>query len=222
MTPEEVFNGIGWHLECMALSVSAVEGFRPPADSFQMRMNYSLYLVNFMSVVDMLKELHGTMFELALAAELPLNDASGLDVLVYLRELRNGIVHRGVDPTSGGIVVEGIVSAMAPSTIQNRNGSQTFSAPVRLLRELFRHCEVKAKPIIRQFLEPVFKEYAARTPEQMFQEALDFIDTAEHIPDFMKKMAKQSITPEMFARAKDAPLSKLRNLLQPYPQGLGT
>lgn len=52
----ELVNGLAWYLECMHLAATSINNFRPPADLFQMRMHYSLYVVNLMSAVDMMRE----------------------------------------------------------------------------------------------------------------------------------------------------------------------
>ncbi|WP_206669059.1 hypothetical protein, partial [Brucella sp. 10RB9210] len=62
----ELLNTITWHLECMKWASDTIDNFRPPADPFQMRMHYSIYITNFMSALDMLKEVFGPSFTDAL------------------------------------------------------------------------------------------------------------------------------------------------------------
>jgi hypothetical protein len=110
----DFLNALTWHLDCMALSLGEIERCHPPADIFQMRMYYSLYVSNFMSAVDFVSEKCGVPFNATLEASLSTLSLSGADVIGYLRELRNGVIHRGLDPASGGRVIKGVVYAVAP------------------------------------------------------------------------------------------------------------
>lgn len=215
MTNIERLNGIAWHLECMVLAAAAIDNFRPPADGFQLRMYYSLYLTNLMSAVDMVKEIHGEPYDAALHTSLKTSKSSGDQVLGYVRELRNGVVHRGIDPTSRGVVVDGIVCAVAQPTVENRSGTISYVAPAPLLRDIFIHCEIGAKPVIERFLEPNFEQIASIKPETMLEDVRDAIESATHMPDWAKEMARKNIQPEMLVKAQTHHIEKLRGLLQP-------
>ncbi len=215
MKSAEVLNGISWHLECMVLAAAAIESFRPPADGFQMRMHYSLYLTNLMSAIDMVLEIHRTPFQTALEDSLKTSRFSGAEVLGYIRELRNGIVHRGIDPTSGGEVVNGTVCAIAPPVVQNRGGARSYAAPALLLRDIFTHCEIATKPTIEHFLELSVKELASVEPEAMLTDALDAIGVVPHMPDWAKEMARKQIKPEMLVKVRIHQIEKLQRLLRP-------
>lgn len=209
-----LLNGIAWHLECMDLARAAIDNFRPPADSFQMRMHYSLYVVNLMSAIDMVLETDGATFQTALENNLKTSKNSGNEVLGYIRELRNGIVHRGLDPTSGGLVVNGLVCAVAEPIVTNRTGVQSYSAPADLLRDILVHCDIATRPVIEQFLEPTFAALASEQPEETFSKLLDAIDAVPHMPEWAKVMARMHTSPEMLATVKAQQFAKLRRLLQ--------
>ncbi len=72
-----------------------------------MRMYHSLYITDLLSVIDIIHERPVKGFKEHLEDTLKTPELSGVDVLGYLRELRNGIVHRGIDPTAGGEVISG-------------------------------------------------------------------------------------------------------------------
>ncbi len=215
MSDIEILNGISWHLECMALAAAAIDNFHPPADSFKMRMHYSLYITNLMSAIDMTYEKYGLPFQEVLKENLTTSSFSGAEILGYIRELRNGIVHRGINPTSGGMVVGGVVCAMAPPTVQNRRGSPSYAAPAPLLRDIFLHCEIGTKPTIEHFLEAGFKEVASVKSEVVLNEALNIIAATPHIPDWAKEMARKNLTKEMLVKAQTHQMERLRGLLKP-------
>jgi hypothetical protein len=210
----EILNGITWHLECMVLAAAAIDSFRPPADGFQMRMHYSLYLTNLMSVIGIVKETHMMDFKEALTDSLKTSKLSGEEVLGYIRELRNSVIHRGINPTGRCVVVDGVVCAVAPPTVENRGGDRSYAAPHPLLRDIFMHCEIKAKPLIERFLEPDFEEIASVKPEDMLHDALQAVEAAEHMPDRAKVMAREYIQPNMLVKARTHQIAKLRGLLK--------
>ncbi len=118
---------VTWHLECAAFSAAEIMSFKPPADGFKMRMHYSLYALNLLGAVDAIHDVLDSGFETSIENALSLENFSGELVLGYLRELRNGVVHRGVDLTAGGVVIDGLVCALAPPQVTNRGGKKCIS-----------------------------------------------------------------------------------------------
>ncbi len=198
----------------MVLSAAAIDSFHSPADGFQMRMHYSLYLTNLMSAIDMVHDVHRTPFQTALEEGLRTSNVPGAEVLGYIRELRNGVVHRGIDPTSSGVVVDGTVCAIAPPVVQTRCGSRSYAASAWLLRDVFSHCEAGTKPVIEHFLESGFEELASVKPEEMLSDALITIQGTPHIPDWAKDMAPKLMETEMLVTAQAHHIEKIRGLLK--------
>jgi hypothetical protein len=215
MADTEFLSAITWHLECMALAMDAIESYHPPTDGFHVRMHHSLYVTNLMSLIDMLEEAHGAPFDEALAEGLKTDNFSGAQILGYVRELRNGIVHRGINPTSGGEEVDGIVCAISPPQVKNRRGTETFPAPFKLLRDLFRHLETHAKPVLAKFLSTTIDNLKSREPHLLQSDAVSAMEEATHMPDWAKDMARESITMEMMVVVRDSNISKVVDLLQP-------
>jgi len=203
----------------MVFSGGAIGNMRPPADAFQMRMHYSLYLTNLMSALDMMVETHGEAFQSALEARLATSGQTGSEVLGYIRELRNGVVHRGIDPTSGGEVIADIVCAIAPATVQNRTGNRSYAAPARLLRDIYTHCELATKPVMERFLEQDIERLRSLSPASMVVDALSAIENVPHMPDWAKEMVRTHIAPEMLAMAQNHQIEKLKDLLKPRAIG---
>lgn len=199
----------------MTLAFKAIDSFRPPADSFDMRMSYSLYIVHFMSVIDLGAEKFANNFYSELENSLNTSTFSGCNILSYVRELRNGVVHRGTNPTAGGVVIDEHVLAVSPPTVKNRNGSRQFSAPSQLLREIFIHCEICTKPILERFLDLHLNAIEATTPETMMKSYLAALDDVQHMPDWAKDLARSHTTPEMLTMAGSHERERLRAMLKP-------
>ncbi len=212
----ELLNAMTWHLECMKLASEAIDSFRPPADSFQMRMHYSIYITNCMSALDMLVEVFGSSFTDALDKALELPDNSGKDVRRYLRELRNGVVHRGVDPTANGVVVDGFTLALAPRCVKNRDGTRSFIAPAESLRDIFIHFETNAKPIMECFLNQKITEYNSVPSATMREEFVRSVENVSHMPDWAKKLSLNHVNLEILMDARNSQINKLLILLRPW------
>lgn len=215
MNSIDSLHGLVWHLECMSLSGREIENFHPPADSFQMRMHYSLYLTNLMSAIDMVAEWCGEPFNSELLDGLKTPSLSGSDILGYVRELRNGVVHRGVDPTNGGTQISGCVWAVSPPTVKDRKGVRSYSAPTPLLRDLFIHCEVRAKPIIKRFIQPNVERLNSISPDAMLADIFGTMEAFPHVPDWVTEMAREHITTEILEMARTHHWGKLDDLLRP-------
>lgn len=197
----------------MQLSASAIDDFRPPANAFQMRMHYSIYITNLLAAIDLVKDRCGPSVLEDLKEMLQYKDFSGRDVLGYIRELRNGVVHRGLDPTAGGLVVNGVAYAIAPSTVKNKEGNRSYNSPTNLLRELFIHCETCAKPLIERYLKPYIESVSVECPEEILETTRALLDTNPHVPDFVKRLAGSTINYEMLIQARDHQIERLKILI---------
>lgn len=204
---------VTWHLECAAFSAAEVMSIRPPADGFKMRMHYSLYATNLLGAVDSIRDALDPDFEMTVEKGLSLGGFSGEQVFGYLRELRNGIVHRGVDPTAGGEVVDELVCAVAPAQVTNRGGKKVYVAPTRLLIDLFQHGDQKVKPLLERSLEPVFSALSSAASEDDVAQIHEFLESVDHMPEWVRQRAKESISAEMITAGRRLQCDKLRCLL---------
>lgn len=214
MDNETIVSTVTWHLECAAFSAVEIVGIRPPADGFKMRMHYSLYATNLLGAVDAIKDGLGPGFETIIENALPLGGFSGEQVFGYLRELRNGVVHRGVDPTAGGELIDELVCALAPAQVTNRDGKKVYSAPTRLLVDLFRHGDKKVKQVLEDALESVLSALSSPASQNDVAQAHDFLESVEHMPEWVKQGAKQLVCTEMITAGRRLQCKKLRCLLK--------
>ncbi|AZE95978.1 hypothetical protein C4J96_3879 [Pseudomonas orientalis] len=213
MDNETIASTVTWHLECAAFSAAEIMSIRPPADRFKMRMHYSLYAANLLGAVDAIQDALGPDFETAIESALPLGSFSGEQVFGYLRELRNGVVHRGVDLTAGGELIGELVCALAPTQVTNRGGKKVYFAPTRLLVDLFQHSDQKMKPILEEALDSVLSALSSTASEDDVAQAHDFLESVGHMPEWAKQVAKQSICAELITVVRRGQRDKLRCLL---------
>lgn len=213
MDSVSIVSTVTWHLECTTFSAAEIMSFRPPADGFKMRMHYSLYASNLLGAVDAIQDALGEDFENTIKNSLPLGSFSGEEVFGYLRELRNGAVHRGVDLTAGGLVIGELVCAVAPQQVINRGGKKTYTAPTQLLVDLFRHSDQKIKPILEEALKPMLSTLSSPASEYDISQAHDFLNSVDHMPEWAKEMARKSISAKMISIGRQHSCEKLRHLL---------
>lgn len=213
MDNETIVSTVIWHLECAAFSAAEIMRTRPPADGFKMRMHYSLYATNLLGAIDAIQDDLGPDFETTIENALPLGSFSGEQVFGYLRELRNGVVHRGVDLTAGGEVIGELVCAVAPAQVTNRGGKKVYFAPTRLLVDLFQHGDQKVKPLLEEALDSVLSALSSPASEDDVAQAHDFLESLDHMPEWAKQAAKQSICAEMITVGRRRQRDKLRCLL---------
>jgi hypothetical protein len=199
----------------MQISSSAIDEFRPPTDIFHLRMYYSLHITNLMSIIDMMSEFYQEPFSVEESRALATSKHSGRDILGYTRELRNSIVHRGVDLIAAGQVVDGLVRPVAPPEVWDRDRKRSYAAPTYLLRDLLIHCEVATKSTIALFVQPNL-DNAALADSAAFQGTLEVIGANPVVPEWARNVAAEHLTAEMLSDAKKGQIKKLKRLLEPW------
>jgi len=214
MQDTEIVYGVLWHLECMALSANAIDNFRPPADVFQMRMHYSVYITNLISAIDVVYEKFGKKFYNDIEKNIGMNACSGESVHSYVRELRNGVTHRGIDPACGGVVVDGIVRAIAIPKVSNRACNKSYDTPANLLHEILMHFEINAKPVLIHYLDPLITHVVSVSPESILSNYIDELEGVRHMPEWAKGLAREHTNSEVLIEAQCHQISKLRDLLK--------
>lgn len=207
--------GLIWYAECKALALDKICSFIPPADTYELRMYHSLYLINLLALLDRGKELFGQDVETAWVQSLDgLGGLSGENNAGYVRELRNAVIHRGLDITTEGSVIDGKVCAMAPQVISDRRGRTEPRQPFApLLRTVFEACDDKIGPLVLSFAGESLKAIECVSIQEFRARYLNEIDASLHMPAWAKGMARASIDQLPFEELRTLQLEKLRKLL---------
>jgi hypothetical protein len=94
---------------------------------------------------DFRKPAYKTPYEQSLIASFDLaltgtrsTGSNGRETYAYVRELRNSMMHRGLDPAVAGHANDEFVFALCPATVRNSTGNQSHGRPCTYMVELGR------------------------------------------------------------------------------------
>jgi hypothetical protein len=209
----EKIGGLVWYAECMDRALLEIRSFSPPAND--VRFYHSLFVVNLMSLVDRSGELFG--IDVSQQWSACLNGHGGLNGennIGYVRELRNAVVHRGLDIAASGVVISDHVRAVAPSVIADRSGRRgPFKAFGATLFEIFEVCRSTVGPVILTAAEPLLKEIEQVSLNDLRANYLDEMEATGLVPEWVKKMAREGVTRIPFDDVRSFHSNKLRSLL---------
>lgn len=107
----------------------------------------------------------------------------------YLRELRNSIIHRGLDINSGAHIKGDFPLIISPSPVTNRSGAASHNSFGYYLIDVIEKCE----GVIRDVFLEHFEEFGLmdkRLPQEAVIELSEkFISNSTAMPDWVKESA---------------------------------
>lgn len=199
MKEREVVLSIKWYLELKNFSLSKVLAFKTPLsveDQQAIRMYYSQYFVGLMSAIDYCSAEKSDSHKQFLS---DLKDTLAFDAdkknnYCYLRELRNSVVHRGMDIMGAAHVVNDIPLFVAPEQVFNYNGEKSYKRFGYYLIEIVDRVESVIGPVFLGILErekcldPFFVDKEAARLESM-----NYILQSDVMPDWAKQIAVRTL-----------------------------
>jgi hypothetical protein len=110
---------------------------------------------------------------------------------LYARELRNSIVHRGLDPAMQGTQRGACVFALCPPVVFNFNGKKGYVCSTPLLVDLAATCTKASNFAILTVLEREgLLDAAVHTPDRA--QTLEAVSAIPHMPDWAEDMAEEA------------------------------
>ncbi|MEH6387961.1 hypothetical protein [Pseudomonas profundi] len=196
----EMLSAVKWYFELKNLSLRNALALRCPLsidNQKDLRQYYSQYFAGLLSAT-----------ELFLEKEYP-NNAGFRDLLYkklsfenfpdgeknhsYLRELRNSIIHRGLDISSAAHIKDDFPLIISPSPVTNRSGVVSHTAFGYYLIEVIEKCESVVRDTFLEHFEE-FNLLDKRLPQEKVIELSEkFISSSTAMPDWVKKSALNSI-----------------------------
>jgi hypothetical protein len=209
----EKIGGLVWYAECMDRAFQEIRSLAPPAND--VRFGHSLFVVNLMSLVERSIELFGNDVWLQWSARIDGHGGlNGDNNAGYVRELRNAVVHRGLDIAASGVVISNYVRAVAPSEISDRFGRRgPFKAFAVTLFEIFEVCRSTAGPVILTAAEPLLQAIEQVPLDELHTSYLRDIAASTLMPEWAKKMARENVGEITFADIRTYQSNRLRSLL---------
>lgn len=196
----EMLSAVKWYFELKNLSLRNALALRCPLsveNQKDLRQYYSQYFAGLLSATELFLEKeypNSTRFRDLLYKKLSFeNFPDGEKNYSYLRELRNSIIHRGLDISSAAHIKDDFPLIISPSPVTNRSGAISHIAFGRYLIEVIEKCEGVMRDIFLEHFEE-FSLLDKRLPqEQIIELSEKFISNATAMPDWAKKLALTSI-----------------------------
>jgi hypothetical protein len=211
-----LFGGLLWYLEVRNWAFEKMKASPHGSNVFDLWMHHSLFFVNLMSAVDHVVDyLKDNKANPEAFLDRIRNGFGKSDDYNYVRELRNSVVHRGLDPSAAGHSDQTVLHLLCPTTVEDRNG-RTYSCSFKYLSELAQKCREVVDPAISDVLEGL-NLFDPQLHEQNHAETMNVLESATEMPDWAKALAKQAFDrmdfADMASKVAKSRVDNMRKLL---------
>jgi hypothetical protein len=201
----------------------AALSFRTPlsvTDQTDMRVHYSGYFLNLLAAAELFREtttLQQNDFEAQLYSSLVFDGfQDGKANYSYIRELRNAVVHRGLNITSSAHVDGNFPMILAEPRVQNQKRTNTFVAFDKYLLHVIAKCESVVGPVMFDCLNAAGIFEATMDTKAAVAEYREVVKQSHAMPEGVKAMALATeFKSEWVLVAHSSAMTKLRQALAP-------
>ncbi|MFM0240428.1 hypothetical protein [Paraburkholderia phytofirmans] len=219
----DMLYSLSWYMSARKTALRAALSFRTQlsvTDQMDMRVHYSGYFLNLLAATELFREtttLQPNTFETQLYSRLVFDGfQDGEANYSYIRELRNAVVHRGLNITSAAHIDGNFPMVLAEPKVQNQSRKKTFVAFDKYLLHVIEKCESVVGSVMLDCLNAAGIFEATINAEAAAAEYRDAIEQSHFMPDFAKAMALATeFKPEWAAAAHNSAMTKLREALAP-------
>jgi hypothetical protein len=179
---EIILPAMKWYFSKANRAIDKIIDMKIPADNDDLRFYYGVYVESIFSALDLFRE-NGYITHKGIQEILEDN------AYVYLRELRNSIVHRGYDLATAGTVINERVFLRMPSDIFDKKGGLIQEPTEEFLLHFLLNIDTKIRDLI--FDQTVGLIPDVLTQEEQVKYFEDFkmnVSNNPHIPDDIKEM----------------------------------
>jgi hypothetical protein len=187
------FDGLLWYLEARAWAFEKVRTCPHGSQVFDVRMHHALYFVNLMSALDHVDDrLNGrAKADFTRKIESGFSDTKNY---WYTRELRNAVIHRGLNLTASGNSDGRTLSVLCPAV--TTLASNVVTCTFKYLVELGQECNKAINPAINPAIAEVLGDLDLFNPAKLIVDASEVIasiDGSPTMPDEVKQLAKNAM-----------------------------
>lgn len=212
-----LYEDLDWYFTCKNYALKSALKYRSPLNKdamIEMRFYYSQYFTNLLSAIDLMRSTpKAEEFCVSLNMSLDLNGADGKLNLLYLRELRNSLIHRGEDIASSAFFYEDLPVIIAPN-VRDKAGKGRLIRPYRkYILQLIMHCETRVGACVAAYIESIDPILPILSVHEAREAAILYVKESGLIPDEGKNFAIRVIKSEHFLQTLEYPLTKLIQLL---------
>jgi len=219
----DMLYSLSWYMSARQTALRAAFSFRTQlsvTDQTDMRVHYSGYFLNLLAATELFREtttLQPNDFEAQLYSRLVFDEfQDGEANYSYIRELRNAVVHRGLDITSAAHIDGNFPMILAEPKIQNQRGTKTFVAFGKYLLHVIAKCESVVGPVMLDCLNAAGIFEATVDAEAAVAEYREAVEQSHAIPEHVKAIAQaREFKPEWAVSAHGSAMAKLCGALAP-------
>ena len=197
----ELLMNVKWYFEIKNLSLKKILEIKAPLlfeQQNELRLYYSQYFVSLLSVIELLsdeKENHSfhQVFKTKLEQQFIFDSyTDGKANYDYLRELRNSVVHRGLDINSSADIKNDIILIISP-TVYNRSRKEKYKPFEYYLIDVIKKCELYIPNIIFYYFQELDISKVKETEAELLQESLEELERVSDLslPIWVKNKAKE-------------------------------
>ena len=219
----DMLHSLSWYMSARQTALRAALSFRTQlsvTEQTDMRVHYSGYFLNLLAASELFREtttLQPNDFEAQLFSRLVFGEfQDGEANYSYIRELRNAVVHRGLDITSAVHIDGNFPMILAEPKVQNQKGTKTFVAFDKYLLHVIANCESVVGSVMLDCLSAAGIFEATIDAEAAVAEYREVVEQSHAMPDYVKAMALATeFKPEWAVAVHSSAMTKLRGALSP-------
>lgn len=219
----DMLYSLSWYMSARQTALRAALSFRTPlsvTEQVDIRVHYSGYFLNLLAATELFREtttLQPSDFEAQLNSRLIFDGfPDGAANYSYLRELRNAVVHRGLDITTDAHIDGNFPMFLAQPEVQNQRGTKTFVAFDNYLLRVIAKCESIVGLVMLECLNDAGIFEATIDAEAAVIEYREAVEQSQAVPDDVRAMAlSMEFNPEWPLAAHSSAMTKLRAALAP-------
>ncbi|WP_076098260.1 hypothetical protein [Chromobacterium subtsugae] len=220
----DLLGSLSWYMSARKTALRAALSFRTPLsviDQVDIRVHHSGYFTNLLAAIDLLIEnstLNPNDFKLQLESRFVFDEfQDGKANHSYIRELRNAIVHRGLNITSAAHIQEDFPLFLSELVVKNRDKTKLHYAFDTYLLGIIKKCESVVCHVMFDYLNAANIFESTVDIETTTEECKRFIEQPTAIPDHIKALfsAIESKS-EWFEAAHTSQIMDLREAVSPF------
>lgn len=185
------FDGLLWYLETRNWAFEKINTCPIGSKGLDIKMYHYLYFSNLFGAIDVTRDYGQKIGEQSDIEETIRKSFGTTDDYQYARELRNAIVHRGIDPAAAGHADDKVLYILCPPGVTDRKGKKSLFCTLQYTVQLAARCNQVVNPVILKFLEKHgLLDASGMTMNK--EETLKAVQDASAMPDWAKAMAVQA------------------------------
>jgi hypothetical protein len=220
----DLLNSLAMYFSSKRTALRSALQLRSPlsvAQAEDLRVHYSNYFTSLVSGLDLVrdsKEVDWKGLTQVLEARFVTPHAqNGKQNYAYLRELRNSIVHRGMNIFSAASFPNSFPLLFSPQTVTNPDGTKQYQRFGVLLIQIIALCETVIGPLLEEHMRKAGL-FDIQVDEEVWRaETVTALEKADNVPVWVTKILPEALLKVDVVGLHESTIGKLLDVLKPYP-----